>query len=96
MHVMSPERSTRSKAKSAPSRPDGDRVKHFLKSVEGWKYETKRQGWWLKKAPDALAYDLSNVRQAGRAGSHALGGSGIHWVRDNDRTGVMVRLRAIT
>lgn len=58
---MSTERSTRSRAQSAPSRPDGDRVKHFLKTIEGWKYEKKKQGWWLKKAPDAMPYDLSDV-----------------------------------
>eukprot|EP00903_Cladosiphon_okamuranus_P021993 g20221.t1 len=52
-------RSTRSKAKSAPSRPDGDRVKHFLKSIEDWCYE-RRKGWWLKKSPDAVAYDISD------------------------------------
>lgn len=38
-----------------------DRVKHFLKSIEDWKYDKKRKGSWLKKAPDAMAYDLSEV-----------------------------------
>lgn len=56
------ERSTRSKAKSGPSRPDGDSVKNFLKNVEGWRYERK-QGWWLKKAPDSVAYDLSDKQE---------------------------------
>eukprot|EP00752_Nemacystus_decipiens_P013628 g12083.t3 len=50
-------RSTRSKAKSVPSRPDGDRVKHFLKSVEDWRYD---RGWRMKKSPDSEAYDVSD------------------------------------
>eukprot|EP00752_Nemacystus_decipiens_P013629 g12083.t4 len=51
------QRSTRSKAKSVPSRPDGDRVKHFLKSVEDWRYD---RGWRMKKSPDSEAYDVSD------------------------------------